>query len=164
MDSAPTLKLLSLPSRSFTEQESSRISALYQGLASSLLRKSLLSASAMPPVEKSGAGVVVAPQDFCSTMAIITPCGTLLLSLKVELDAFSAELVMSFTKVFMEGVPEVDTQPGRIKELEEVQRLLYALREIAENSEDAESVRVAFSTLTDTSVGQSYMRENPIKL
>lgn len=56
------------------------------------------------------------------------------------------------------------TQAARIGELEEQEKLLYALREIAETSEDAESCRVAFIALTTTTAGQSYIRENPIKL
>ena len=171
MDSDPTLSLHSLRSRNFTKQESTRITALFHVLASSLLRESLLSGYAMPPADKNGAvGVGVLPSSD-GTMALITPYGTLLLLLKDELDAFSAELVMNFTKGFMGGPVNMDNpissdqaDASRIGQLEEEEKLLYTLREIAETSEDAESVRVAFIALTTTDVGQAYLRGNPIKL
>lgn len=53
---------------------------------------------------------------------------------------------------------------NRMTELENTQTLLYCLREIAENSEDAESTRVAFIALTTTAAGQAYLEGNPIKL
>lgn len=166
-----TLNLHSLQSRSFTKAEISRISALYLAIGSLIPHESLLSACATPPADRNGAVGVVVQQSSDSTLALITPCGTLLLSLKVALDVSTAELVMSFTKAFMEGARDMDNpissdqaSASRIGELEEQEKLLYTLREIAETSEDAESVRVAFIALTTTVVGQSYMRENPIKL
>lgn len=125
----------------------------------------------MPPADRSGAVGVGVLQSSGGTLMLITPYGTLLLSLKDELDAFSAELVMSFTKGFMGGpdsmdnpIISTDADLSRIGQLEEEEKLLYTLREIAETSEDAESVRVAFIALTTTAVGQAYLRENPIKL
>ena len=58
----------------------------------------------------------------------------------------------------------MDAGSTRIEELEDTQKLIYTLREIAETSEDPDSVRVAFIALTTTAVGQAYLRENPIKL
>lgn len=52
----------------------------------------------------------------------------------------------------------------RLDELEDQEMLLYALREIAEMSEDADSTRTAFIALTTTSLGKSYLEGNPIKL
>ena len=176
MDSVPTLNLHSLRSRNFTKAEISEISALYHGIAYSLLRKYLLTAYAMPPADRSGAVGVGALQSSDITLVIITRCGTLLLSLREELDVFTVELVMNFTRGFMEGPPDMSesdipvavdyhTQAAtRIGELEEQEKLMYALREIAETSEDAESVRVAFIALSTTTAGQTYLRGNPIKL
>lgn len=169
MGSVQTLNLHSLQSRNFTKQEITRISVLFRVIESLLPRGSLLNACATPPADRNGAVGVVALQNSDSTLAIITPYGTLHVSLKDELDVSSAELVMSFTKAFMEGRDNVDmtreeADVSRIGQLEEEEKLLYTLREIAETSEDAESVRVAFIALTTTEVGKSYMRENPIKL
>jgi hypothetical protein len=128
----------------------------------------LLSASAIPPPDKSGVAVVAVQQNSSTTLAVITRCGTLLLSLKDELDVSTAELVMNFTKAFMGEQPNMDvmdeSQSDRIVELEEVQKLLYVLHEIASESDEAETVRIALVALTTTKVGQTYMRENPIKL
>lgn len=110
-----------------------------------------------------------------TTLAVTTPYGTLLLSFEDELDATSAELLTSFIRGLTEGAHDVAGFPGespsegdahtaRINELEDIEKLLYALREIAETSEDAESVRVAFIALSTTTVGSTYIRENPIKL
>lgn len=98
----------------------------------------------------------------------------LLLSYEGELDATSAELLTSFIRGRTEGVHDVEDLPmtmdqaeahaNRINELEDIEKLMYALREIAETSEDAESVRVAFIALAGTTIGQTYLRENPIKL
>lgn len=75
---------------------------------------------------------------------------------------------MSFTKAFMGEQPNMEvmdeSQSDRIVELEEVQKLLYVLHEIASESDEAETVRIALVALTTTKVGQTYMRENPIKL
>ena len=92
----------------------------------------------------------------------------LLLSCEDELDACSVELLTSFIKGRTEGVRDVTTagpfEDKRLEELEDTQTLLYALREVAESSEDPESVRVAFIALTSTDAGQSYLKGNPIKL
>jgi hypothetical protein len=171
MDFAPTLSLHSLQSRNFTRRESTKISALYRAIVSLRLLPPLLSAYAILPPARSGAGVVAAQPSSGSTLVVITPYGMLLLSFEDELDATSAELVMSFTKGFTEGPPDMDNpisadqaHADRINELEDQEKLLYALREIAETSEDAESVRVAFIALSTTTVGSTYIRENPIKL
>lgn len=61
-------------------------------------------------------------------------------------------------------ITQEEADENRLNELEDTQKLLYALREIAETSEDAESVRVAFIALSTTAIGSTYLRENPIKL
>lgn len=58
----------------------------------------------------------------------------------------------------------IQSEAARVDELEEQELLLYALGEIAEESADAESVRVAFIALTTTNIGKSYLEGNPIKL
>lgn len=167
-----TLSPHSLLSRSFTKLEISKISALFHAIESLRLLPSLQSAFAMPPTERNGAVAVVAQPCSGTTLVVITPYGTLLLSYEGELDVTSAELVMSFTKGFMGGAPDMQgienpishDATARISELEDIEKLLYALREIAETSEDAESVRVAFISLSTTDVGQTYLKGNPIKL
>lgn len=161
----------SLLSRSFTKQERTQISRLFREIESLPFLPRLLSAFAMPPTEKNGAVAVVAQPCSGTTLMVITPYGTLLLSYEDELDATSAELLTSFTKGRMEGVrnvdmtaDEADAHASRINELEDIEKLMYALREIAETSEDAESVRVAFIALSTTTIGQTYLRENPIRL
>ena len=165
----------SLLSRSFTKVEISKISALFRAIESLPFLPSLQSAFAMPPTEKNGAVGVVAQPCSGTTLVVITPYGTLLLSYEGELDVTSAELVMNFTKGFTGGAPDMaNISPmdnpishdatARISELEDIEKLLYALREIAETSEDAESVRVAFISLSTTDVGQTYLKGNPIKL
>ncbi|AZS06615.1 hypothetical protein SEA_JACOREN57_49 [Mycobacterium phage JacoRen57] len=128
------------------------------------------------------AGVVV-QRTSGTTVELITPYGTLLLSCSDELDASSVELLMSFTKELTAGAhdmiydvddngiqksvdyhTQIPTESQRIDELEEVNKLLYTLREIAETSEDAESVRVAFIALSTTNVGRGYLEGNPIGL
>lgn len=128
----------------------------------------------MPRPVKSGAVVAGVQLDSGSTVVVTMPYGTLLLLFEDELDVSSVESLTSFIKAHTVGTEydtmgEVTAGPfnenvGRITELEESNQLLYALHEIAETSEDAESVRVAFIALTNTQVGQSYLRENPIKL
>lgn len=125
----------------------------------------------MPPTEKNGAVAVVAQPCSGTTLLVITPYGTLLLSYEDELDVSSVELLTSFIKGLTEGAPEVNgdnpisaDHTARINELEDQEKLLYALREIAETSDDPESVRVAFISLSTTTAGQTYLRENPIKL
>lgn len=161
----------SLLSRSFTRREATKITALFRAIESLRHLPRLLSACAIPPTEKSGAAGVVVQPSSCTTAAVITPYGTLLLSYEDELDATSAELLTSFIRGFTEGPPEMQSdnpisadEYNRINELEDQEKLLYALREIAETSEDAESVRVAFIALSTTTIGQTYIRENPIKL
>lgn len=181
MDFVPTLSLHSWPSRNFTSQESTQISELYRAIASSQLPLRLLSAYAMPPTARSGAVAVVAPPSSGSTLVLTTRYGTLLLSLRDELDVSTAESVMSFTRGYTGEASEdmmrdVNTDnpmsagakgmadANRVGELEEQEKMLYALREIAESSEDAESVRVAFIVLSTTSIGRMYLEGNPIKL
>jgi len=128
----------------------------------------LQSAYAILPPARNGAGVVAAQPSSGTTLALITPYGMLLLSCEDELDACSVELLTSFIKGRTEGVRDVTTagpfEDKRLEELEDTQTLLYALREVAESSEDPESVRVAFIALTSTDAGQSYLKGNPIKL
>jgi hypothetical protein len=159
-------------SKSFTNQETTAISVLFQEIASLLPPQSLQTACAMPPPDKNGAvGVVVQPSSE-TTVTAITPYGMLLLSLNTELDVSSAESLTNFIKERMEGAREMEgniiagpfENTHRLGELEDQEKLLYTLREIAETSEDAESVRVAFIALTTTAIGQTYIRENPIKL
>lgn len=186
MDSEPTLSLHSWPSRSFTSQERMTITALFHAIASSRLLPSLQNGYAMPPRGRNGADAVVVQHDSNTTLVVIMPYGTLLLSLQEELDAFSAELATNFIRTFMErwaNMAEVPTDrsqfpptskigyapnpissDGRLQELEENEKLLYALREIAETSDDAESVRVAFIALSTTTIGQAYLKGNPIRL
>jgi hypothetical protein len=128
----------------------------------------------MPLPEKNGAVAVVVQPSSETTLTIITPYGMLLLSLDIELDVFTVVSLTNFIKGRTEGardtmgdVTAIDNPISaitRLGELEDQEKIMYALREIAETSEDAESVRVAFIALTTTEVGQSYMRENPIKL
>jgi hypothetical protein len=171
VDSAPILSLHSLRSRNFTTQETTAITRLYQEIVSLPFLQSLLSASAILPPEKNGVGVVVVQPDSSTSLVVTTPYGMLLLSFEDELDVYSAELLMTFIKARTERVLEMDdvitedeARHRRLKELEDTEKLLYTLREIAETSEDAESVRIAFIALTTTGIGQAYIRENPIKL
>lgn len=181
MDFVPTLSLHSWPSRSFTKQERTQISRLFHAIVSSRLLPSLLSGCAMPLTEGNGA-VAVAVQPYSgSTLAVITHYGMLLLSLQDALDAFTVESLMSFIRGYMGEASEdmmrdVNTDnpmsaeakgmadANRVGELEEQEKMLYALREIAESSEDAESVRVAFIVLSTTTIGRMYLEGNPIKL
>lgn len=174
MDSAPILSLHSLQSRSFTSRESMRITQLYLGIVSLPLPQRLLSAYAILPPARSGAGVVAVQPDSGSTLVVITPYGMLLLSFEDELDASSAASLTSFIKKHTEGARDTMTavsdnpisadEVNRLGELEDTEKLLYALREVAETSEDAESVRVAFIALYSTELGKNYMRENQIRL
>lgn len=52
----------------------------------------------------------------------------------------------------------------RLNELEDIEKLLLVVHEIAETSEDAESVRLAFCALTSTKLGRDYLEEHPIPL
>lgn len=56
-------------------------------------------------------------------------------------------------------MPEND----RVAELMEVELLLSALGSIINESNDAESVRMATSALTNTEMGRTYLRANPIQ-
>lgn len=178
MASAPALEMHSLQSKSFTSLEITAITRLYQEIVSSPLLPPLQSAYAILPPARNGVGVVGAQPSSGSTIMVITPYGMLLLSFQDELDATSAVWLTSFIKERTEGVRDTMTvmdnprsadninraETTRLGELEDTQKLLYSLREIAETSEDPESVRVAFIALTTTAQGQSYLRENPIKL
>lgn len=159
----------SLLSRNFTKVESSKITALFRAIESLPSLPPLVSACAMPPTERNGAVGVVAQPCSGTTLLAITPYGMLLLSYMGELDAHSVGLLTSFIREHTEGALEVmqdnaDDQVARINELEDVQKLCYALHEIAEHGEDAEAVRVAFVALLTTTAGQIYLRENPIRL
>lgn len=57
-------------------------------------------------------------------------------------------------------MPEDD----RVGELMDIEMLLSALHDIANESNDAESVRSAMSALTNTKVGNTFLRANPIKM
>jgi len=176
MDSDPTLSLHSWQSRSFTKVESTKISALFHALVSSKLLRCSPNAYAIPLMGKSGVIGVDVPQCSATTLVVITPYGTLLLSLEAGLDVTSVELLTSFITAFTRERPNMENPISadamsidahnaiRLTELEETEKLLYALREIAESSEDAESVRVAFIVLSSTTLGQTYLRENAIKL
>ncbi len=142
---------------------------MFREIESLLPPESLQNAYAMPLPDKNGAVAVVVQQSFEATLTVITPYGMLLLSLDIELDASSVASLMSSIKErtegacdIMEGVALENTH--RLGELEDQEKLLYTLREIAETSEDAEPVRVALIALTTTSTGQIYRRDNPIKL
>lgn len=52
----------------------------------------------------------------------------------------------------------------RLNELEDIEKLLQVIHEIAECSDDAESVRLAFTALTGTKLGRDYLAEHPIPL
>lgn len=180
MDFVPTLNRLSWQSRSFTEVETTPIIALYQGLVSFGHLKFLRSACAIAPKVKNGAADVDVQQTSSFTLDVITPYGTLLLLLRDAVDASTVASVMNFTKEFTKGVhlnmnrestltathnvdnPLSATQ--RLKELEETSTHLYALREIADTSEDPESVRVAFVALISTQAGLTYLQQNPVVL
>lgn len=165
----------SLLSKSLTKQERTKISALFREIESFVHPASLLNACAMPLPDKSGAGAVVALQSSECMLMVTTPFGMLLLSLDTELDVSTVVSLMSFIKERTEGARDtmgnvhnidnpISADQNRLEELEDQEKLLYSLREIAETSEDAESVRVAFIALTTTDVGTSYIRDNPIKL
>lgn len=152
-----------------------KITALYHAIESLKLPESLQNASAIPLQGKNGAAAVVGQQCSGTTVLLIMPYGMLLLSFSEELDATSVVYLTNFIKVLTgeqdDMMLNVDNPISsdqanalRVGELEEQEKLLYALHEIAETSEDAESVRVAFITLTTTEVGQAYMKGNPIKL
>lgn len=146
-----------------------QISRLYRAIVSLRLLPPLQSAYAILPPEKNGAGVVAVQPSSNSMLVVITPYGTLLLSYMDELDATSVELLTSFIRALTEGAHDVgdftdQMHVDRINELEDIEKLMYALREIAETSEDAESVRVAFLALTTTTLGKTYLRGKPIKL
>jgi hypothetical protein len=121
---------------------------------------------------KNGAAAAVVQQSLGSTVVVTTRYGMLLVLFRFGLDATTAESVMNFIKGFMgeqgdtmSNVMTVDeVEHARVVELEDQQRLLYALREIAENSDDAEAVKVALVTLATTTIGASYLKENPITL
>lgn len=176
MDSDLTFAPHSLLSKSLTRQESSAISVLCQEIESFVHPAFLQNACAMPLPERNGAAAVVVQLYSGSMLTVITPYAMLLLSLDTELDASTAVSLMNFIRARTEGARDTivtvddnvitvgQADANRIGELEEQEKLLYTLREIAETSEDAESVRVAFIALTTTEVGKSYMRENPIKL
>lgn len=193
MDFDPTSNPRFWQSRSCTKQEISKISALLPGIESLLPQDSLQTVCVMPPLARNGAEGVVVLQSSGFTVVVTTPYGMLLLSCTDELDASSVGLVTSSIKEYTEGqvkqmaegqmpasakrgvirgvqYPDIHEEVmsvedhDRMGELEDTQTLLYSLREIAETSEDAESVRVAFIALTTTASGQAYMEGNPIKL
>lgn len=165
--------------KSCTRQEILKTSQLCHAIESLLPPESLLTGFAMPPPARSGVGAVDVLAFSGPTVVVITPSGTLLLLLQEDLDASTAELVMNSIKTFTEGqgdmivhgegvdyhnqIMDVDEAGAtRLKELEDTERLLQAMREIAETSEDAESVRLAFIVLTQTTLGLQYIKENPI--
>lgn len=174
MDSGQTLSLHLSQLRNFTKLETSRISALLRVIESSPLRPYLRKDYVIPLRDKSGAVGVVVPQYSGPMLILTTPFVTLPLPLLDDPDASTAESAMSFIKERMGEVRDtihpvkVSDNPVsaevRLDELEDQEMLLYALREIAESSEDADSTRTAFIALTTTTLGKSYLEGNPIKL
>lgn len=59
----------------------------------------------------------------------------------------------------------MDSQESqRLQELEDTEMLLQALHELASCSNEAETVRVAFSVLTSTALGRAYLKGHPVTL
>ena len=62
-------------------------------------------------------------------------------------------------------VMDIDqAEANRLDELEDIEKLLLVIHEIAETSEDAESVRLAFCALTSTQLGKRYLEEHLITI
>jgi hypothetical protein len=159
-------------SRSFIKQESIRTSRLLRAIESLRLPGCSLRGSVTLRQGKNGVAAVVVPPSSEHTAIVIMPYGMLLLSLHTAQDVTTVESVMNFIKEFMEeqgdimneSQPVQEAEARRLNELEDTEKLMYALREIAETSEDPESVRVAFIALTTTRSGIEYLRGNPIRL
>lgn len=174
MDSGQTLSLHSSQLKNYTKREISRISALLRVIESSPLQPYLQSGYVTPLLARNGVGVVGVPQFSESMIVLITPFVTLPLQLREDVDASTVESAMNFIRERMGEVNDtmrVVKAPDnpvsadvRLDELEDQEMLLYALREIAEMSEDADSTRTAFVALTATSLGKNYLEGNPIKL
>ena len=64
----------------------------------------------------------------------------------------------------MDAITVNEAQAQRLDELEDIEKLLLVIHEIAETSEDAESVRLAFVALTSTKLGRDYLTDHPIPL
>lgn len=165
MVSDPIFDLLSSPSRSYTAPGSTQISALCRAIESFLHHLPLLRAYAMPLRVTNGADVVVVPPFLDPTLQVITPYGTLLLSSPTVPDVTIAASVTSFIKGFMEGpLNMADEEKSRIKELEEQTMLLSTLHSIALESNDAETVRMAYAGLQGTEIGRNYLAERQYQL
>lgn len=173
MGSDPTLPPRLSLSSDFIPAESTPIMGLLRAIESSRLLDSSQIASAIPLPATNGVGVVDARQSLGSTVLVTTRFGTLLLLCRFGLGASIVELLRSFIITYMDEqgddtICEVMTvdeaETTRLVELEDQERLLYALREIASTSNDAESVRVALVTLATTESGAKHLKENPITL
>lgn len=136
-------------------------------------------ASAIQPVDMSGAVAVVVPPSSEHTVVLITRSGMLQLSSPTEIDASTAVSLKNFMTESMGGLRDMmsperridmdaitvnEAEAMRLDELEDIEKLLLVIHEIAETSEDAESVRLAFVALTSTKLGRDYLEDHPIPL
>lgn len=136
-------------------------------------------ASATQPVDMSGAVAVVVPPSSEHTVVLITRSGMLQLSSPTAVDASTAASLKNFMmesmggardmigperRIDMDAITVNEAQAQRLDELEDIEKLLLVIHEIAETSEDAESVRLAFVALTSTKLGRDYLTDHPIPL
>ena len=146
---------------------------------SSTPREFSVIASAIQPVDMSGAVAVVVPPSSEYTVVLITRSGMLQLSSPTAVDASTAASLKNFMTESMGGARDMmsperrinmdimtvdQAEANRLDELEDIEKLLLVVHEIAETSEDAESVRLAFVALTSTKLGRDYLEEHPIPL
>lgn len=64
----------------------------------------------------------------------------------------------------MDAITVDQAEANRLGELEDIEKLLLVIHEIAETSEDAESVRLAFTALVSTKLGKNFLEDHPIPL
>ena len=142
-------------------------------------RKFSVIASATQPVDMSGAVAVVVPPSSEHTVVLITRYGMLQLSSPTDVDASTAASLKNFMtesmggprdmigperRINMDAITVDQAEANRLGELEDIEKLLLVIHEIAETSEDAESVRLAFTALVSTKLGKNFLEDHPITL
>ena len=163
-------------SENFTAAAISKITALFHAIEYSELLGSSLTGCATRPLDKNGVDVVGVPPSSDTTLIVIMPYATLLLSCLGAPDASTVESLTSFIKTYTGergdiirtvnqlSNPMSSEETRRLVELEEVEFLLQNLREIACGSDEGETVRLALLSLSQTEIGREYLKGNPIRL
>lgn len=146
---------------------------------SSTPREFSVIASAIQPVDMSGAVAVVVPPSSEYTVVLITRSGMLQLSSPTAVDASTAaslkssmmastggprDMIGPERRINMDAITVDQAEANRLGELEDIEKLLLVIHEIAETSEDAESVRLAFTALVSTELGKQFLEDHPITL